>query len=389
MVAALEFCSLPLSPPPPRATCGKRPGTFWWLLSRLGLAALVGGCSSISASPSESVPQLEAVERFKIPSPGTGPFADPAFDPHGGFLLRSTDTVFAVSAAGEVIEVFVASEPQRFGLDPAGQRFLVSTAEMTVEVRDASGRVVTTLVPDANSGRLVPETELIYLPETDRDLRGPRTTHARFYSPSALVSRFPVPGLRSSRLTADRFVYTTATELVRTTLGGVEAWRLPIQLARFELSYNGELALGLLEAAGRSEVVSIDVESGMVLGSWVLPGTLWNLAVAPAGRYAAASTQDHVYIFDRDELTESFTLPVEWCVSIDVNDYGNVAVGAQLSDHVSWLYLLGGTMMGVWSQERDIETSGYRPSARFTRSGQQFTLNETSGLTLFDIRRNF
>lgn len=333
--------------------------------------------------------RLEAVEQFGVASPSTGPFANPAFDPEGGFLLRSTDTVFRVSDSGAVSEAFVAEEPQRFGLGPSGQRFLVSTID-ELEVRSAAGSLITTLPREpAGYGKLVPETELVFLPEVGLDPERPRVSHARFYSPSALVSRFPAPGLLISRLTSNHLVYATMTELVRTSLSGVEAWRLPIRLANFELSYNGELAIGLLKAEGRSEVVVVDISAGSVLGSWELPGTLWNLAVAPGGRYAAANTQNRVYLFDRGELIKEFALPVEWCVSLDINDQGSAVVGAQLLDHTSRLYLLGGPAAGVWSQDRAVETTGYRPSARFTPGGQQFTLNETSGLTQFEIRRTF
>lgn len=331
--------------------------------------------------------RLEGVEVFDVPSPASGPLGNPVFDAGGGFLTATADGVLSVTSSGTVTPVYGSTERTTFTLDPAAARFGVYLQDL-VEIRSASGSVITSLSREpAGYAKLIPGTDLVYLPTVGEDPERPRVSRARFFSPTGLASSFNVSPVQVTRFTSDRMFYTTGTELVRTSFSGVESFRLPLALVRFELSANGQLAAGVIKGSAGEQLVIIDTDAGSVLHTQSMPSSVWNIALAPSGRYLAVNTRTRVYTFDRGQALREVELPVQWCVSLDVNDQGVTAVGTQMLSHASRVYLLGTAGAGAWSQDRSVETSGFRPSPTFTPAGDRFVLNENSRLTMFAIQR--
>jgi hypothetical protein len=180
-------------------------------------------------------------------------------------------------------------------------------------------------------------------------------------------------------------VYSTATELVRTTVDGAQSWRRTLGLATFEISANGQSLSGVLSAPGNAQVVHVNLTTGVVGSPVVLDSAFWNVAVAPGGRFSVATTKTAAYLFDGGTLAKRTDLPVAWTVSADVSDQGFVALGAQLAAHEGQLLFLGPSGGGITRVTRPVEANGYRPHVKFFANGQKLLVNESSGLTTFDI----
>jgi hypothetical protein len=80
-------------------------------------------------------------------------------------------------------------------------------------------------------------------------------------------------------------------------------------------------------------------------------------------------------------------LPVRWAVSIDVSDVGYAAIGGQNAAHAGLLVLVGPPGTAMSTQARPLEAQAYRPGAQFYPNGTRLLLNESIGLTTFDVQR--
>jgi hypothetical protein len=331
--------------------------------------------------------RLEGVEVFEVPSPPTGPLGNPVFDAGGGFLTATADGILAVTSSGATTQVYGSANRNTFTLDPAAARFGVYLPDL-VEVYGAAGNLITSLAREpAGFAKLIPGTDLVYLPEVGDDPERPRVSRARFFSAAGLQSSFSVSAVQVTRFTDNRMFYSTGSEFVRSNFIGTESFRLPLALVRFEVSKNGRLAAGVIKQPSGEVLVIIDTETGSVLHTRPMASPVWNIAIAPSGRYVAVNTKTRVYTFDRGQALREVELPVEWCVSLDVNDDGVTAAGTQMLSHASRVYLLGTAGTGAWSEDRSVETSGFRPSPTFTPAGDRFILNENSRLTMFAVQR--
>jgi hypothetical protein len=255
------------------------------------------------------------------------------------------------------------------------------------ELRDLAGSIVFAADRDpAGYASIVPGQELVLVAENGLDPEIPVTTHVHFQDRNGVTQRFATPGLTQLRLTPDHVVYTTRTELVRVTRAGVETWRRPIPLSRFEVSDNGASLVGLLASAPNS-IAHVDLATGNTLGTTALGGTFWNLGIAPSGRFSAATTQDRVYLFDGATLARNLALPAKWAVSLAVADQGYAAVGAQQADHSSEVFLVGPAGTGLSRTTRPTENYAYYPALRFSPGSPRLIVSQSAGLTAFDVER--
>jgi hypothetical protein len=328
-----------------------------------------------------------ATPRWSLPVAAHASLGPGAFDDTGAVLTSEERKVVAISATGTATTLLELAQPHRFVIDPAGQRFAVLTPTQ-VEVRDRSAALIASYGRTPSGYALfVPGTDLTYVPEVEEDgIERAVVTHARFYGPAGLRHRFETPGLRMSRLTPHHLVYATRTELVRTTLAGLETWRRPLRLLTFEVSANGATLIGVLDHRGSCRVVHVDLANGMVTEETTLDSAFWNVAIAPLGRYSVATTQRAAHIFHDGKLVRRTDLGVGWTVSADVSNKGHVALGAQLPSHEALVILTGTAGPGALRMARPIERDGYRPNVRFSPDGQLLLLNGSTGLVAYEIQ---
>lgn len=330
--------------------------------------------------------QLRAVERFSVPSGTTGPYGIFGFDNQGGFLTNGRRTVLSIASDGTVTPLLPEVEERPFVIDARAAHFGTYTNDQ-FELRDRTGAVVFAAQRDGVAhASIVPGTQRIVVAEGAADPEKPKTTHLRIQNPGGIERRIATPGLRNWRLGTDHLVYATSTELVRVSLAGVETWRRPLALSRFELSDNGARLIGL-RAREANTIVQVDLSNGNTLASTPIGGSFWNMAIAPSGRYSAATTKDTLYLFDGGTLSRTLRLPVTWAVSLTVNDDGFAVVGAQHQDHSAEVLLVGPHGTGVFRAPRDSERFAWHPAPRFFPAAQSFIVVQSSGLTVYDIER--
>lgn len=330
--------------------------------------------------------QLKAVERFSVPSGSVGPYGILGFDAQGGFLTNARRTVLSVSESGAVTPLLPENEERPFVIDAKAAHFGTYT-DTQFELRNRSGAVVFAAEREGGAhASIIPGTQRIAVAEVGNDPEKPRTSHIRIQNPSGIEQRIATPGLRVWRITGSHLVYATNDELVRVTFAGVQSWRRPLALSSFEVSADGTRLVGLLARAANT-VVQVDLATGNTLGSTPLSNSFWNMAIAPAGRYSAATTKDTLYLFDGGTLMRTLRLPVTWAVSLSVSDQGYGLVGAQHQDHSAEVVLVGPPGTGVFRAPRAAERFAWQPAATFFPGLSRFVVVQNTGLSVYDIQR--
>lgn len=331
--------------------------------------------------------RLTGVKVFEVANATFGALGDMSASADGSLLAVSALGPVHITNTGGATRFPNFSAPRSMTLDVRGQ-FSAIVEGNTVGVYDRSGTLRYTQAREpAGYAVVVPGTETLFLPEVGNDPEKPRVSHARFYNASGLLHRFPVPGLRVSRLTQEHLYYATLNQLIKVTLAGVEVWRINLALARFEVAPSDNRLIG--RVAGENRVTHINATTGAIESSTPLNGSFWNMTTSPSGEFSAASTKNRLYIFEKGALRRNLDLPVKWAVSLAISNLGHVTVGAQQADHAAEVFLFGPPGTGAWRSSQATELSGYRPALTFAPSGQRFFVNRTSGLAAFDIIRGF
>ncbi|MEJ2308074.1 MAG: hypothetical protein P8Z31_07410 [Gammaproteobacteria bacterium] len=251
---------------------------------------------------------------------------------------------------------------------------------------DPQGTKISEIPFQAGTFKLVPASRKIYSPEVrefGEDNR--KVLNARILdSHGAVQATWPAPGLEVSRLTNQHLVYATSEELVKTTLTGAELWRVPIRVRKLRVSRDAS-----------HSIVNSAYDSGMIhtykeeteLGSDDLGGPVWNIAISPDGRYAAASTQTVLHIYADGTRVAAIDPGLEYAVSIAVNNKGEVLVGGQKSGHAAHVALYDRNGAMLWEESSGTDDSAWRPEVRFAPSGDRYLVRHKDRLTSYSIER--
>jgi hypothetical protein len=383
---------------------GSVPGQYsnWQIGQPNLIAALVEDCAEINplfgdwntescilhpeAFVCERSLRLETTPTWTRPAtPSEGSFPPGGIDSTGGVLTTTQTAVLRIAPNGTSTTVATFTDPHRFNVEAAGTRFGVYTAT-AFEVRSSAGALIASHPRQPTGyGMLVSGSDLVFLPEMKDGGEDPRVTHARFFQPSGMRSRFPAPGLLISRYTPTHLVYSDGAQLIRTTVDGVETWRTTLALRTFEISSGGSALIGVIAAQGNSQIVHVDLATGVASAPTTLDGVFWNVVIAPGGRYSVATTKSAAYLFDGHHVARQVAVPANWIVSADVSDQGQVAIGAQEASHAAKVVLFTPTSQ-VSSFARPTTDDGHRPHVRFYAGGQKLLVNEPGGLSAFDIK---
>lgn len=351
------------------------------LLACLALAA----CSGKRESTAENRESLTAaVLKWKVPS--QAPFVHVALRSDGSALATTHDDVVAIDTAGHASVVHDGPPP------PQGPRPVVSEGSDgfllpgngQVRVYDASGGAKTKIALGINEYAVfVPGSLRTFVPLAESsDPEHGRVVKARVLDESGKVaSTFVAEDLVQSRVTASHVLWATRKDLTKTKLDGSKVWTLPIRAQKLEASADaGRL---VVNRGGDTRVVQLYAETKL-LGSHTFDAPIWNIAIAPAGRFAAANSKTTLRIFDNGKQRASIALGNVYPVSLDVADDGAVLLGLQDGKKPATratLYDASGT--SSWSQTFASDRNAYRPDVRFTPDGSGFAVRDAAGLSFF------
>ncbi len=312
---------------------------------------------------------------------------------------RETGEILALAHRGDVFNIFEGKARHVYNpenrasvvLSPNGDTFVVLGDQSNNELYslfDALGAFLgMPQISPRGYVRPIPGSSLIFSPEyqmvgiDNRVVVNGRIVNAN----GEIQSTFPAKGLQFHRLTPRHVFYTTINELVKTKISGEEEWRIPLSVEKFEVDRDGEHLIANFGEDTRVVIHYLDKEQ---VAKTPLDSVVWNLAISPNGKYSVATTQKKAYVFLEGVLQYSAALPVEFAISADISDLGEVIAGVQDEDHTGHLLLLDNTGNIAWENFIDIDDHAFRPHVRFYQDTDNFIVLYLNGLTAFTINRS-
>jgi hypothetical protein len=301
----------------------------------------------------------------------------------GGFVLAATGN--AVSQIDPQGAVTLLGQGESALLNPGGESYVLRR-KGSLEIYDSATQSLGSY-PAAGSTlrpydivKLIPGTELLYAPGVQpQEELGVVESVRIFDSNLHPIGDFPASGLEISRFEPDRIVYTQPGALTARRLDGKPLWEAEVDVHKFET------------AADRTILVSRLVKGkvfhylqGKRTAAQSVEGVVWNLAIAPAGHFSAATTRTVLYLFKDGLLLRTVPLRVSSASSLAVSDRGEVLIGGQPAQ--IFLYDAQGSLL--WQEKAGLDPNGYRPAVRFDPKGDRFLVIEQRGLSAYGIERS-
>jgi hypothetical protein len=315
----------------------------------------------------------------KLPSGGL--FVRAAALADGSFLTATGSSVFKTAENGMITPL---GSGDLAYISPDGQRYALLTGS-SLHLYDKDSTLLGTIsgVSPFDYFKLVPGSNLVLAahvaPSDDADqVESVSLLRPNGSSAADLVTN----ALQISRLTPQRIVYTTPTQLVARSHDGALLWSVAAKIHKLETAAGRTIAVPRYIPGRVTHMVE-----GAEVASHAVDGVVWNLAIAAGGSYSAATTRTRLYIFHDAELTASIPLPVASANTLDISDRGEVLIGGQDSagDGVILLFHWQGNLL--WQGQAGTDRSAYRPEVRFAAGGDRFMVLENRGLSAFDIER--
>jgi hypothetical protein len=317
-----------------------------------------------------------------LASPDGGVFVDAAARPDGGWLAATGGSVFSIGAEGSLVPL---GSGDRAALNPGGETFALDRGrDFRLFRADGAPLGGVSGVQPYQYSKPVPGSDLVFSPRVRMIEEMGVVESVRFLRPDGtVVSDVPAPGLRISRLAADRIVYALPSELVARRLDGTELWNANVDVQKLESAADLTILVPRFTAGQVTHF-----QGPRQISSTPVDGVVWNLAVAPGGRFSAATTKTALYVFQEGALAAEVRLPVAFANTLDVSDRGEVLVGGQgpRGEGSVLLYHWQGHLL--WSEQVAIDRSAYRPDVRFAPGGDRFLVLERRGITAYQILRS-
>ncbi len=315
----------------------------------------------------------------------TKPFVYISPQGDGSVLATTRDDVVSIDASGAQTLLYDGPEsaPPSLVLAEGVKGFGVR-AGGSIVLHDASGaKKASVPLEPLEYARLIPGSLRTFVPRAESiDGEHGRMLEGRVFDESGkLGAKFAATGLRQSRTSNDYVVWATGKQLTKTKLAGGDVWSLPIMVQRFEIDQQARF--GIVNRAGDTRVVEL-FDEDKLLTKTTFDRPIWNLAISPEGKYAAANSKTTVRLFASGKLAKTWTLGSVYPVSLDVSDLGYVLVGVQdLQKHMSsvLLYDAGGALK--WSQTFGVDHNAHRPEVRFGPDGAAFLVRTKQELSYF------
>jgi hypothetical protein len=299
----------------------------------------------------------------------------------GSLLTATGSSVFKTAENGTITPL---GSGDLAYLSPDGQKYAMLTGT-TLRIYGQDGTLLgtTTGVSPFDYFKLVPGSDLVFAGHVrPSDQAGLVEGASLLQADGSVAASFAASTLKISRLTPQRIVYTTPSQLVARTLDGAQLWSVAAKIHKLETAAGRTIAVPRY-VPGR--VVHL-IESAEV-ATHVVDGIVWNLAIASGGSYSAATTRSRLYIFRAADLTATIPLPVSSANTLDVSDRGEVLIGGQDSAGHGAILLYHWQGNLLWRGTAGTDRSAYRPEVRFAAGGDRFLVLESRGLSAFDIER--
>jgi len=335
----------------------------------------------LAAAQAEAGTQVHKLWGPLLPQDG-GTFVDAAPRAGGSVLAATGNAVSTIDPQGAAT---LLGQGESALLNPGGESYALRR-KGSLEIYDAAAQRLGGYPASGSTLRsydivkLIPGTELLYAPGVQPQEELGVVESARIFDANLHpVGDFPASGLEISRFGPDRIVYTQPGILAARRLDGRPLWEAEIDVHKFET------------AADRTILVPRFVKGkvfhylqGKRVAAQPVDGVVWNLAIAPAGHFSAATTRTVLYLFKDGQLLSSVPLRVSSASSLAVSDRGEVLIGAQPAQ--VFLYDAQGSLL--WREEAGTDDSGYRPAVRFDPKGDRFLVIEKRGLSAYAIERS-
>jgi hypothetical protein len=354
-----------------------------FLLLLLCNACCIFTCPPMATKSWEIQPSPEVPDSFPMKSAGRA---------QGGLLLASYGKAFLVSDIGTAQPVHSGTE--RVVVNPGGDTFGVS-AEDEFHVYSADGTLLYSL-PRQNPSqyfKLIPGSERVLAAIMSSYCDGEGVCSPRGFrvieadgTASTVIS---ASDLSTSRPSRDFLVYTSADAITKVTYDGVEVWSHPAMLSKLRVPQLPEVDRIIAVPVANSNATRriVHLTNGIETHSEEVGEAIFELAISPNGVHSAAITRRSVYIFHDAELSEKISLPVYSTASVDVNDHGEVLVGAKddLGEGTVRMFSANGTE--VLDDPSGFDDSGFRPWVEFGPTGESFVVISRQGTAFYEIVR--
>ena len=338
---------------------------------------------------------------FEIPSGGTNTRLYNFVDRDDGSLLGFRGpTLVRLDRDGE-LEPFegdralteAMASAQSLQIAPGGQALLARDA-VGLSVFDGEGMLLaafeappdTTLLRSSfsESGRLI---QSVY-GQVDPEHEHPELVELRALDGSVVSELLPrernpiVPASDDSILwpAYPTESQLTVTDLTQTPLYDVELGA-GVRLVR--VSDDGTHLALQLDSADVTHV-----ENGVASPPYTPDATVWDVKLAPGGRFSSFSqaTPGRITLFDAGRWLRARALPLEYVNTFDVNDSGDVVVGGQDAEGRAHVLILDANLDVQFTCAGGPDDGAYSPSVRFTRDGRRAIALFNDRLTVFGVR---
>lgn len=345
--------------------------------------ALAASLAAFMAASAEAGIQVQKVWGPLLPQAGI--FVDAAPRADGSVLAATGDAVSAIDPQGAVT---LLGQGRSALLNPGGESYALRRQQGGFDIYDAAAHLLGT--SSSEIFKLIPGTELLYAPGVQtREETGTIESVRIFDAALHPIGDFPAPGLELSRFGSDRIVYTQPGALIARRLDGRPLWEAEVDVHKLETAADRTI---LVPRLVKGQV--LHYFQGKRAAAQSVDGVVWNLAIAPAGRFSAATTRTVLYLFEDGRLRAGVPLRVSSASSLAVSDRGEVLVSGQPAATVTgapapaeiFLYDAQGRLL--WQEPAGIDRSGYRPAVRFAPGGDRFVVIEKRGLSAYLIERS-
>lgn len=310
-----------------------RTATRRLLAAGLWLAAATGAEAGVLVQP--------VWTNAPIAAPGGGVFRDAAPLPGGGWQVSAGPGVFSLNPNGSVTPL-TSSPPERHA-------------------------------------KRIPGSDLVLKLQTRVEGEEIAVDGARILRPDGgVAAELAAPGLEISRVLPDRILYSLPDSLHAVRLDGTELWRAGVAVHKFESAADRTI---LVPRRVPGRVIHLD--GPREASSTRVDGVVWNLAIAPGGRYSAATTKTTLYLFDRGTLLAEVRLPLAYANTLDVSDRGEVLIGGQGERGDGHVLLYQGRGELAWRTTTSLDRNAYRPAVRFNPAGDGFLVLERRGASAY------
>ena len=310
-----------------------------------------------------------------------------AADALDNVLAGTVGSVYQISSSGELTflrdgdQVVINPDGTSYGVYQNAQIFAFSATGTLLHnsAADIAGQFF----------ELIPGTQRLFFPDVGNGLVDDdiEVDSVSIFDPGGvLVSTIATPGYRWARLASDTFVYGTLVTTHRISYEGLEQWSINMRLLEARVARNAgtDMVVGLRISDG-PEVVHL--QDGTLVAKFATEAPVWNLAISSDGRYSVGTTKSELFIFDNGAPVGAVTVPTKAIVSVDINDQGEVTIGAEDESKVGHVYLYHWSGAELFHETLSFDPNGYRPWTEFHPSGDTFLAIENAGISAFEIAR--